>query len=473
MARSRRAQSHNIIGAVATLSYPCSDVAGYPQGTQRVVNYGYTNGVLTSVGTWASSITYAPSGIIDTVLHGASGAAGSEVWTRDPSGMARPLSIAAKSPASVTHWTSGNYAYDGTGNIKAIGTMSYAYDPLHRLVRWTQNGANGASTWTGREYDRYGNPLYGTSGNCGTGGLGCTSTNGTPRAITGTTNRFTDTAYDAAGNVTADAGRSFTYDGLGMMTRAQIGTRHFRYLYSVDDERIAAIEKLTISGLVKFKTTYTIRGFENQLLGVWQTDPNTNAASWVEDEIHRGSSVLARERATGGTTHYFLDHLGSPRAITSATGTLLGTQQFDPWGFGGTTRGGALQFTSHERDAVLYGTGNTAFPDYMHARYYDVGGGRFLAVDPVLDAKRATRQPQAWNRYAYVTNNPLNRVDPTGRVELDVLYKLVQFVYDGKKVIGFKTLGVLTREQAVAARKAGKSVQVTAKSEKQAYRLAS
>jgi hypothetical protein len=152
--------------------------------------------------------------------------------------------------------------------------------------------------------------VYRTSGNCGTGGLGCTSTNGTPRAITGTTNRFTDTSYDDAGNVTADSGRAFLYDGLGMLTRAQIGSRHFRYLYSVDDERIAAIEKLTISGLVKFKTTYTIRGFENQLLGVWQTDPNTNAASWVEDEIHRGPAVLARERPAGGTIHYFLDHRG-------------------------------------------------------------------------------------------------------------------------------------------------------------------
>ncbi len=410
-------QSHNSIGAVASVSYPCSDVAGCPQGTQRVVNYGYTNGVLTSVGNWASSITYAPSGIIDTVRHGASGAAGSEVWTRDAFGMARPLSIAAKSPANVTLWTSGNYAYDGSGNIKSIGTMSYAYDRMHRLVRWTQNAADGATTWTGREYDRYGNPIYGTSGNCGAGGLGCTSTSGLPRTIAGTTNGFADTTYDAAGNVTADSGRSFTYDGLVMMTRAQIGTRHFRYLYSVDDERIAAIEKLTISGAVKFKTTYTIRGFENQLLGVWQTDPATNAASWVEDEIHRGSAVLARERATGGTTHYFLDHLGSPRALTSATGTLLGTQQFDPWGFGGTTGGGALQFTAHERDAALYGTGNTAFPDYMHARYYDVGGGRFLAMDPARASARPAN-PQTWNRYAYARNNPMNRIDRDGLIDV-------------------------------------------------------
>jgi RHS repeat-associated protein len=194
-----------------------------------------------------------------------------------------------------------------------------------------------------------------------------------------------------------------------------VSGRNFRYLYSVDDERIAAIERVVIGGVTKNKTTYTIRGLNNQLLSVWLTDPSTNVASWVEDEIYRGSSVLARESAAKGTTHYFLDHLGSPRAITNASGTLLGTQTFDPWGNGGTTDGGALQFTSHERDAALYGTGNTSMPDYMHARYYDVTGGRFLAMDPAMDLKKTLPNPQMWNRYAYVVNNPIRYSDPDGR----------------------------------------------------------
>jgi hypothetical protein len=41
--------------------------------------------------------------------------------------------------------------------------------------------------------------------------------------------------------------------------------------------------------------------------------------------------------------------------------------------------------------------------------------GRFLSVDPVLNVKRALRNPQNWNRYAYVMNNPLNYIDPTGK----------------------------------------------------------
>ena len=35
----------------------------------------------------------------------------------------------------------------------------------------------------------------------------------------------------------------------------------------------------------------------------------------------------------------------------------------------------------------------------------------------MLDVKRALREPQSWNRYSYVVNNPINRVDPDGRVD--------------------------------------------------------
>jgi len=62
-------------------------------------------------------------------------------------------------------------------------------------------------------------------------------------------------------------------------------------------------------------------------------------------------------------------------------------------------------FTGHEHDS---GTGF----DYMLARYYAGGQGRFLAVDPGSDVQVLI--PQSWNRYAYVRNRPLGSVDYTG-----------------------------------------------------------
>jgi len=101
--------------------------------------------------------------------------------------------------------------------------------------------------------------------------------------------------------------------------------------------------------------------------------------------------------------------------ITSDTGTLVGTQAFEPFGSGGTTGSGALQFTGHERDRANLADGTVELPDYAHARLLDTGGGRFLAVDPIMSVE-AMRSPQLWNRYTYVGNNAMNRIDPTGKI---------------------------------------------------------
>jgi RHS repeat-associated protein len=50
--------------------------------------------------------------------------------------------------------------------------------------------------------------------------------------------------------------------------------------------------------------------------------------------------------------------------------------------------------------------------DYMLARYYSSSLGRFMAVDPGDDT--ALEDPQSWNRFAYVRNNPLRYSDPQG-----------------------------------------------------------
>jgi RHS repeat-associated protein len=110
-----------------------------------------------------------------------------------------------------------------------------------------------------------------------------------------------------------------------------------------------------------------------------------------------------------------VDHLGSPRLITNSSDFTASTQSFAPFGAGGATNSGALQFTGQERDAANVGGGAVALPDYFHARYYDMDRGRFLSVDPVIDVKTNLPNPQGWNRYAYVRNNPMRFTDPTGK----------------------------------------------------------
>lgn len=64
--------------------------------------------------------------------------------------------------------------------------------------------------------------------------------------------------------------------------------------------------------------------------------------------------------------------------------------------------------TQKERD-------NETGLDYFGARYYSSSQGRFTSSDPVLISKGHTADPQRWNLFSYVENNPLTAVDPTGR----------------------------------------------------------
>jgi RHS repeat-associated protein len=65
-------------------------------------------------------------------------------------------------------------------------------------------------------------------------------------------------------------------------------------------------------------------------------------------------------------------------------------------------------FTGKERDAETD-------LDYFGARYMRAGVGRFTTIDPAMTIEANLVDPQRWNRYAYVRNNPLRWVDPDGR----------------------------------------------------------
>jgi RHS repeat-associated protein len=63
--------------------------------------------------------------------------------------------------------------------------------------------------------------------------------------------------------------------------------------------------------------------------------------------------------------------------------------------------------TGKERDA------ETSL-DFFGARYFSGAQGRFTRPDEPLEDQYAA-DPQSWNMYAYVRNNPLRNVDPSGK----------------------------------------------------------
>jgi hypothetical protein len=53
--------------------------------------------------------------------------------------------------------------------------------------------------------------------------------------------------------------------------------------------------------------------------------------------------------------------------------------------------------------------------DFFNARYFGAAIGRFTSVDPE-NAGADLYNPQTWNGYGYVNNNPLNATDPSGNI---------------------------------------------------------
>jgi RHS repeat-associated protein len=52
---------------------------------------------------------------------------------------------------------------------------------------------------------------------------------------------------------------------------------------------------------------------------------------------------------------------------------------------------------------------------YFGARYFSGAQGRFTGVGPEFKWEATITSPRKWNRYVYVQNNPLARIDPDGR----------------------------------------------------------
>ena len=93
-------------------------------------------------------------------------------------------------------------------------------------------------------------------------------------------------------------------------------------------------------------------------------------------------------------------------------GNTVATNYYYPYGAnrGGTAFSGLTtkRFTGQYHESSLPGGEGLS---YYNARWYDAKLGRFLSADTLVPRPH---NPQAFNRYSYVLNNPLRYVDPTG-----------------------------------------------------------
>jgi RHS repeat-associated protein len=137
--------------------------------------------------------------------------------------------------------------------------------------------------------------------------------------------------------------------------------------------------------------------------------------------------------------YYHTDHLGSVRALTNSSGTVVNEYDYDAYGNvtsqTGTTYnpfGYTGEYTDSESGLV-----------YLRARYYDPTTQQFLTVDPAL----------AWTEqaYAYVVGSPTNLVDPWGLgYQWDLSESMRYSIMDGVAMdLGFAPRGYGAGERGI------------------------
>ena len=117
-----------------------------------------------------------------------------------------------------------------------------------------------------------------------------------------------------------------------------------------------------------------------------------------------------------GVFYLLQDHLKSSSSFVNQAGATLTNNYYYPYG---GNRGGAFsnlttkRFTGQYHESSLPGGEGLS---YYNARWYDAKLGRFLSADTLVPGPA---NPQAFNRYSYVFNNPLRFTDPSGHDPCD------------------------------------------------------
>jgi RHS repeat-associated protein len=279
------------------------------------------------------------------------------------------------------------YVFDPNGNVTSVtdingdATATYCYDSLDRLISGQGPNAN----WN-FGYDDFGN-LTSKDGAAqtylpGTHQLGCVGGSCPTSGLT--------QSYDANGNmISRSDGLALTWDAENMPVFVAGGAAtSSTEKYFLGEELWKKIQ----GGVV----TYLLPSMR------------------LEDGLPRKYFGTFAERSTDGTLKFYQnDHLGSATLVTDANGNVIRRASYQPFGedratpialFSPST---GLRYKFNFKEQEQDGTG---LYDYG-ARLYNPSTGRWLSAD--------TSSVDGLNRYAYVLNNPLRYVDPTGHATDD------------------------------------------------------
>lgn len=396
---------YNMVGQLTSETYPSG----------RVVGYEYDDGArLTrvnraSAGSYVSNITYKAHGGFDQL-------------TLDNGAVQSVTYNARLQPQQIKLTVGGverqrfDYLYGqvdlSTGNVDATknrGQMAriegyidgvqqwqqrYSYDSLGRLdIAAEHRGSDLQLTWrTDYDYDRFGNrrQIGGQNYNVGYIPVTAAETDGASNRLTG------NMTYDDAGNVTIDNkfhNQQYHYDGMGRQVWVASTTTagESTAVYDGLGQRV----QTNVTGSVK-TLVYDIQG---QLVA----------------EYGGGQAT-----GTGGTRYVMADYQDSTRVVMNQNGTVAARYDYLP--FGEEIGANIGQRTPAQGYSAADGTRQTfagmekdeaSGLDHTLWRKYEQRAGRWTSPDPAGAGSRIA-DPQSFNAYSYVGNDPVNRTDGLG-----------------------------------------------------------
>jgi RHS repeat-associated protein len=339
----------------------------------------------TGVG-YVTSAAYNAAGQMTQMVRGAALGSTTERWQYDSRGlMTRETATSAKD-LSYGYGADGKVTYkkDWLANAGSGEEYGYSYDALGRLTgAWTGSAAWGLA-W---DIDGFGN-RYAQRVTKGSAPVVSFVVDQTKNRLIGT-----GWAYDANGNATSTpANPSLSYD---------IENRLTGYLYDAANRRLR-------EGTV----IYNYYGLGGELLGQYEAKKDTyGVRKWVRRVDNSLRVWFAGRLVKAGASYEqrYTDRLGS---VVTPSGMAA---SYYPYGeeVAASTNDGREKYATYRRDATGL--------DYAWNRMYSSTYGRFLSADPYR-ASASMTNPQSWNRYAYVGNDPVNYHDPGGLFAINPCY---------------------------------------------------
>jgi RHS repeat-associated protein len=152
-------------------------------------------------------------------------------------------------------------------------------------------------------------------------------------------------------------------------------------------------------------TTYYLR---SSVLG-GQVVAELNGGAFARGYVYLGGQMVAIQNNNDSVNWVLQDPVTKSQRITDSSGNVTATVDLDPWG-GETSRSSNSAFQPHRYTTY---TRDTNGGDEAMFRGYQLSWNRFAQPDP-YDGSYDLNDPQSFNRYAYVQNDPVNFIDPSG-----------------------------------------------------------